>query len=118
MKSIALIVCAAACFAATPAEVAIKQAAANIEKQPAHYPHYNDLAMAYARRARETANAQFYEKAGEALRKSFAIAPDNRELMTFATPTGERANRIWELPETFEQLVTRRQRPQLDRNPQ
>lgn len=79
MKSIALIVCAAACFAATPAEVAIRQAAANIEKQPAHYPYYNDLATAYARRARETADAQFYTKADEALRKSFAIAPDNFE---------------------------------------
>jgi tetratricopeptide (TPR) repeat protein len=86
MKSIALIVCAAACLAATPAEVAIKHAAANIEKQPTHYPYYNDLAMAYARRARETADSQFYAKADEALRKSFAIAPDNfegRKVSTF-----------------------------------
>jgi tetratricopeptide (TPR) repeat protein len=79
MKFIALIVCAASCFAATPAEVAIKQAASNIEKQPAHYPYYNDLATAYARRARETADAQFYARADDALRKSFAIAPDNFE---------------------------------------
>ena len=82
----ALILFAASSFAATPAEIAIKQAAANIEKQPTHYPYYNDLAMAYARRARETADAQFYANADEALRKSFALAPDNfegRKVSTF-----------------------------------
>lgn len=66
-------------FAATPAEQAIKQAAANIATQPSHYPYYNDLAMAYARRARETSDAQFYTKAEETIRKSFAIAPGNFE---------------------------------------
>jgi tetratricopeptide (TPR) repeat protein len=35
--------------------------------------------MAYARRARETADVQFYGKAEETLKKSFAIAPDNFE---------------------------------------
>jgi tetratricopeptide (TPR) repeat protein len=64
-------------FAATPAEMAIRVALGSIEEQPDHYPFYNELAMAYARRARETSDSQFYAKAEEALRKSFAIAPGN-----------------------------------------
>jgi tetratricopeptide (TPR) repeat protein len=68
---------AAPIFAATPAELAIRQATADIEKQPSHYPHYNALAMAYARRARETSDVQFYAKAEAALQKSFALAPNN-----------------------------------------
>jgi tetratricopeptide (TPR) repeat protein len=82
MKStllLTLALCATPSFAATPAEQAIKQAAANIQTQPSHYPYYDDLAMAYARRARETSDAQFYAKAEETLRKAFAIAPDNFE---------------------------------------
>lgn len=70
---------AAQSFAATPAETAIKQAIGNIEKQPSHYPYYNTLAMAYARRARETSDVQYYAQAEETLRKSFLLAPDNFE---------------------------------------
>ena len=66
-------------FAATPAENAIKMAAAKIEKQPDHYAHYNSLAMAYARRARETSDVNFYTKAEETLQKSFSLSPDNFE---------------------------------------
>jgi len=76
---------AAPLFAATPAELAIKQAIGNIEKQPAHYPYYNALAMAYARRARETSDVQFYAKAEEALQKSLAIAPDNFDALKVET---------------------------------
>jgi len=39
----------------------------------------------------------------------FQAAPENRELMTFETDTGTRANRIWQLPTSYEELVTRRQ---------
>jgi 4-hydroxyphenylacetate 3-monooxygenase len=39
----------------------------------------------------------------------FASAPDNRDLMTFATESGERANRIWQLPASYSELVSRRQ---------
>jgi tetratricopeptide (TPR) repeat protein len=85
IKLFTLALFAASLFAATPAEQAIRQAAADIEKQPAHYAHYNALAMAYARRARETADGQFYAKAEEALGKSFAIAPDNFEGMKVRT---------------------------------
>ena len=42
----------------------------------------------------------------------FQSQPDNREVMTFAIPdgdyTGARANRIWQLPYSYEDLVTRR----------
>lgn len=37
----------------------------------------------------------------------FANAPENRELMTFATESG-RANRIWQLPTSYAELVERR----------
>jgi len=80
MKStllITLALFASQSFAVTPAEQAIRQAAANIETQPSHYPYYNDLAMAYARRARETSDGQYYAKADETLKKSLAISPDN-----------------------------------------
>jgi len=82
MKStllVTLALFAAPSFAATPAETAIQQALRNIEKQPAYCPYYNALAMAYARRARETADARFYTQAEETLRKSFAISPGNFE---------------------------------------
>ena len=70
---------AAAALAATPAEIAIEKAQAEIAKRPDHAPYYNGLAMAYARRARETSDVRYYEKAGEALKKSFALSADNFE---------------------------------------
>jgi tetratricopeptide (TPR) repeat protein len=66
-------------FALTPAERAIEVATAKVERQPANYPYYNELAMAYARRARETSDVQFYTKAEDTLRKSFALKADNFE---------------------------------------
>ncbi len=39
----------------------------------------------------------------------FQARPENLELMTFMSPTsGERVNRSWQLPESYEELVTRR----------
>ncbi|MGU3574971.1 4-hydroxyphenylacetate 3-hydroxylase family protein [Brucellaceae bacterium C25G] len=38
----------------------------------------------------------------------FAKAPENQELMTYVTPEGHRANRIWELPKSYEELKKRR----------
>jgi tetratricopeptide (TPR) repeat protein len=73
----ALALFAAPLFAATPAEIAIKQGLANIQQQPNHYAYYADLAMAYARRARETGDSQYYAKAEETVQKSFAMAPAN-----------------------------------------
>jgi tetratricopeptide (TPR) repeat protein len=63
----------------SPAEINIRKAEAEIAKQPEHYPYYNSLAMAYARRARETSDVAFYSKADETLTRSFSIAPDNFE---------------------------------------
>ena len=65
--------------ALSPAEVSIRKAQEQVAKQPDHYAHYNDLAMAYARRARETSDVSFYESAQDALKKSFALSPDNFE---------------------------------------
>ena len=39
----------------------------------------------------------------------FAGAAENRDLMTFATPAGGHANRIWQLPASYGDLVERRQ---------
>ncbi len=38
----------------------------------------------------------------------FANDPSRRELMTYETETGQRANRIWQLPASYEDLVQRR----------
>jgi len=63
----------------TPAELSIRKAQLEIDKQPDHAPYYNSLAMAYARRARETSDVTFYEKAEETLQQSLKIAPGNFE---------------------------------------
>lgn len=63
----------------SPAQISIAKAEGLIAKQPQHYAYYNDLAMAYARRARETSDVAYYGEAQQTLRKSFAIAPDNFE---------------------------------------
>ena len=40
----------------------------------------------------------------------FQAAPENEELMTFPSPTsGERVNRCWQLPHSYEDLVQRRE---------
>jgi len=38
----------------------------------------------------------------------FQSRPENADLMTFVAEDGQRANRMWELPESYEQLVRRR----------
>jgi 4-hydroxyphenylacetate 3-monooxygenase len=51
-----------------------------------------------------------YRNAVESVGRLFDYqsAPENKELMTFETETGERANRIWQLPKSYEELCTRR----------
>src|ERR1019366_6024939 len=63
----------------SPAEISIQKAQEQIAKQPDHVPYYASLAMAYARRARETSDVAYYAKAEETLQRSFKIAPDNFE---------------------------------------
>ena len=65
----------------TPAEIGIEKAQEQIAKQPNHVPYYSSLAMAYARRARETSDVSYYAKAEETLERSFKIEPDNFEAL-------------------------------------
>lgn len=76
---IAVLFCIVPAFAATPAETAINKTQDEIAKKPGYYPYYNALAMAYARRARETSDVAFYAQAEATLKKSFALAPENYE---------------------------------------
>jgi tetratricopeptide (TPR) repeat protein len=61
------------------AQQKIAQAQAQIDKDPKRYQAYNQLAMALARRARETSDVSFYAKADAALARSFEISPGNIE---------------------------------------
>jgi tetratricopeptide (TPR) repeat protein len=88
MKTIVLfqlVLLSAASYAATPAETAIQKAQTAIAGHPDHYPYYNSLAMAYARRARESSDVAFYARAEETLAKSFAISPANFEGLKIET---------------------------------
>jgi tetratricopeptide (TPR) repeat protein len=61
----------------SPAERSMAQAKRLIEKNPKDFEAYNALALALARRARETSDVKFYAQAEETLQKSFEVAPDN-----------------------------------------
>ncbi|MGH9508627.1 MAG: tetratricopeptide repeat protein [Terriglobales bacterium] len=63
----------------SPAELAIDRAQKAIATNPKNQGAYNDLALAYARRARETADTTYYAKAEEALAKSEALEPGSLE---------------------------------------
>ncbi|MGH9557236.1 MAG: tetratricopeptide repeat protein [Terriglobales bacterium] len=63
----------------SPAELAIERAQKAIATNPKNQGAYNDLALAFARRARETSDTTSYTKAEEALAKSGALAPDSLE---------------------------------------
>ena len=61
----------------SPAEQRIAWAKKAIEKNPARVQSHNDLALALARRARETSNPVYYQQAEEELAKSLRLAPAN-----------------------------------------
>ena len=63
----------------SPAEVSIAKAQERIAQQPDRVANYDALAMAYARRARETSDLAYYTKAEETLQQAFKIAPDDFE---------------------------------------
>lgn len=65
--------------ALSPAERAIESTRQAIVAKPGNAELYNQLAMALARRARETSDPAKYDEAEEALAKSFQLAPDNFE---------------------------------------
>jgi len=71
------ILAALAATAATPAEISIQKAEEQIAKQPNHVAYYSGLAMACARRARETSDVVWYTRAEETLQQAFKIEPDN-----------------------------------------
>jgi tetratricopeptide (TPR) repeat protein len=63
----------------SPAERAIESARTAIDGDADNAELFNQLAMALARRARETADTAKYMEAEEALVRSFELAPDNFE---------------------------------------
>src|ERR1700691_799567 len=70
---------APAAAARTPAEIGIQKAREQIARQPDYAPNYSRLAIAYARRARETSDAGYYAKAEEMVERSFKLEPGNFE---------------------------------------
>jgi len=93
MKKIMLVLCTmmVATFAAaqstagaattelSPAEKSIAAARKAISEKPTEYAGYNLLAMALVCRAQETSDSDFLTRAEDAVRQSFAIAPNNFE---------------------------------------
>ena len=72
----------------TPAERKVEQARKAIERKPDYYRPYNQLAMALARRARETADSDYYRQALAAVEASLERKPGNY---------GARKARVWSL---------------------
>lgn len=64
---------------ASPAEQKITQARHAIETNPDDYQAHNALALALARRARETSDPAYYNQAEAALREASRLAPENLE---------------------------------------
>jgi tetratricopeptide (TPR) repeat protein len=64
----------------TPAERRIDEARRAVEKQPSAQG-WSELAMALARRARESSDTRFYEQAEDAVTRSLAMSPDNVEAL-------------------------------------
>lgn len=63
----------------TPAQNKIDAALKAVKAQPKDIRGHNALALAFTRRARETSDPEFYEKAQESLKESFSISPGNLE---------------------------------------
>jgi len=69
----------------TPAEEKIAAAKKAIEQKPQSADAQNALAMALTRRARETSDPSYYDQAGEVLKESLKLAPDNFEARRIET---------------------------------
>ena len=59
----------------SPAELRIAGAQKVLQKQPNRYQAYNDLALAFVRRARETGDNSYYQQAQAAIDSSLRIQP-------------------------------------------
>ena len=68
---------AAETTALSPAQRSMAEAQKAIEKNPKQYAGYNQLAIALARRARETSDVKYYAQGEEAVEKSLQLAPGN-----------------------------------------
>lgn len=78
MRVFLLLAVASALLAdSTPAEQAIAQARQSITQNPKQAEHYSALGLALVRRARETADASFYDEADQAVAQSLALTPNN-----------------------------------------
>jgi tetratricopeptide (TPR) repeat protein len=74
-----LLISALASTIESPAERKIASAQGWIERSPTSFQAQNALALALARRARETADPDYYRQAEEAIATSFRLAPENFE---------------------------------------
>lgn len=85
----ALALCAAATGAlaqtGSPAERSVAAAEKAIAAQPRAHESYNDLALALARQARETADASYYDRADAAIRRSLELSPGNFDAQKLRT---------------------------------
>jgi tetratricopeptide (TPR) repeat protein len=63
----------------SPAEEQIAFAQKRLAADPSRYEAYNELALGFTRRARETSDTAYYDRAEEAIRASLGLAPDNFE---------------------------------------
>ncbi len=61
----------------TPAQQAINWAQTAIHEHSDRNQPYNDLAVAYIRRTRETSDSSYLEQARAAVEKSLQVSPDN-----------------------------------------
>lgn len=64
---------------ASPAEQRIALAKNAVQKNPQRYEAYAQLAMAFAQRARETADTAYFDQAKVAITQSLALSPGNLE---------------------------------------
>ena len=67
----------AVAFGRTPAERQITAAQEAIAKNPNHAEYHSNLALALARRARETADSSYYDKGEAAVSAALVIEPDS-----------------------------------------
>jgi tetratricopeptide (TPR) repeat protein len=63
----------------SPAGQAVAAAQQAIEREPQNYQNYNNLALAFIRRAKETTDAAFYDAAQDAVKKSLRLSPGDFE---------------------------------------
>ena len=76
-----------ALLAQTPAQLEIESMSAVVQRNPEDAGALSRLAMAYSRRARETADPQFYAQAMDTIGQALEISPDNYEALRAKTWT-------------------------------